>query len=282
MPVLIPSGGQKVAVNGVDLSAYAVVLNSLAPLMHVPAKRNPNVTVPGRHGTIRTPRKRYAENDIVLTFLVLGAQADGTVPSGSTAAREFYARVDTLLGLFAAETVQLTRTMPDGSVRQATVEVADKMDWTRNLGTAPLLGQVAVAFTNPAGFWSETTVSSQTITGATGTTATLTAFAGSTAPITDVTLTWGPCSNPMLVYGPGFVQYNGVITAGRQLVINTSNWSVNSGTGTAWSPDLRNVSFGPGPTWLELVPAVTTAQITHTGGGSASCTLAAARRFLSA
>lgn len=282
MPVLIPAGGQKLAVNGTDLSQYAVILNSMAPLMHVPAKRNPNITVPGRHGTIRTPRKRYSESDFVLTFYVLGSRSDGTVPSGSTAAKEFYARVDALLGLFQAETVQLSRTMPDSTVRQATVEVVDKMDWTRNLGMYPLLGQVAVAFTNPSAFWAESTVSSQTIAGTTGTTATLTAFTGSTAPISDVTLTWGPCSNPSLIYGSAFVQYNGVIAAGQQLVINTANWSVGPGTGTAWSPDIRNVAFGPGPTWLELVPSVTTGQITHTGGGSASCTVAAARRFLSA
>lgn len=284
MPVLVPTAGQQLAVNGVDLSQYGVILQSKAPLMSSPPRRGENVTVPGRHGTIRTPRKRYEENDLVLVMLVLGAQPDGTVPSDSTAAEQLYANADALMGLFGAETVLLTRTMPDGSQRNATAEVVEKIDWSRQLGDTPLLAQVGIALTIFDAFWADTSPVSQTITGATGTTATLTAFQGATAPISDVTITWGPCSNPQLIHGPAFVTYNGVISAGRQLVINTANWTVSTGSGTAWSPDLRLVSFGPGPAWMELNPWLNpfAVQIVHTGGGSASCTLTAARRYLSA
>ncbi len=283
MPVLIPAAGQQLAVNGVDVSQYAMIVESKAPLMHAPPKRNANVTVPGRHGTIRTPRKRYAEADFVLTFLVLGAQADGTVPAGSSAARELYARADALMALFGAETVLLTRTLPDGSQRQAVAEVTGKLDWTRDLGDYPLLAKVAVALTIPDVFWSDTVTTSVTITGTTGSTGSLVAFSGATAPMSAVTLTWGPCANPQLTYTSGaFVAYNGVIAAGRQLVMNTANWTVSTGTGAAWSPDLRSINFSPGPGWFELLPQATTVTILHTAGGSASCTIAAVRRYLSA
>lgn len=285
MPVLIPTAGQQLAVNGTDLSQLAVVVFSKAPLMATPKKRGANVSVPGRHGTIRTPRKRFEENDLVLKCYVLGSSPDGTVPPGSSAAAELYARADALLRVFAADTVLLTRTMPDGSQRQAVAEVVDSMDWTRQLGSAPLLAQVNIALTIPSAFWSDAATVTQTVTGTTGAAQALTAFVGATAPMADLAITFtGPISNPTLTHGSRYVTYNGVISAGRQLVLNTTNWTVSPGTGTSWSPDPRQVSFGPGPTWLELDPNLNPFQVvlTHTGGGSASCSIAGQRKFLSA
>lgn len=284
MPVLVPAAGQQLAVNGVDLSQYAVVTESLGPLMATPPRRGKNVAVPGRHGTIHTPRKRFDETDIGLRCYVLGAQPDGTVPVGSTAAKELYARADALMTLFTADTVSLTRTMPDGSTRTATAEVLGAMNWARRLGDAPLIAMVTVSLTLPAAFWFDTAAVSQTITGVTGTVATMTAFTGATAPMTDLTITCtGPVSNPKLTQGTRYVQWNGVVSSGQQLVISTANWQVGPGSGSAWNPDLRNVSFGPGPEWFMLDP--TTAlqvTLTHTGGGSASVTIAGKRAYLSA
>lgn len=275
MSILVPTGGQQLTVNGVDLSQYAVILDSRSPLMHVPKKRQGNVTVPGRHGTIHIPNKRYDESTVVLTLLVLGAQPDGTVPNGSTAAQQFYMRADALAELFSADTVALARTMPDGTTRTATAEVLDVMDFTRNLGDAPLLGQVKVALTIPGAFWTSAGNVSATITGVTGTTASLAVFAPATAPMTVLTVTFGPCSNPKITQGATSLQYNGVIGTGQQLVVDTGLWTLGTGTGTAWTPSYANISYAPGPPWFSLDPTRSlTTTLTHTAGGSATVTIA--------
>lgn len=285
MPVLIPADGQQLAVNGTDLSQYAAITFSNAPLMGTPAKRAKNVTVPGRHGTIHTPRKKFNEADFVLKFLVLGAQADGTIPGGSTAAKELYARADALMSLFAAgDTVTLTRTMPDASVRQCVAEVVDKpMDWTRQLGYRPLIAEVTVPLIVPAGFWFDVTPVTSTITGVTGTSATLTAFQGATAPMENLTITFGPCSNPSISQGATVLTYNGVVAAGKQLVVSTATWLLSTGTGTAWTPSYSAITYTPGPAWFSLDPTqALSVSFGHTEASTATVTITGPRAYLSA
>lgn len=287
MPVLVPTQGQNLAVNGVDLSQYAVITQSNAPMMGTPKKRGKNITVPGRHGAIRLPRKRYEPSDFVLKLLVLGANPDGTIPTGSTAARMLYANADALHRLFEAETVLLTRTMPDGTQRQATAEVTDVIDWTRDLGQTPLLGLMTVGFVLPDAFWFDAVTATQTVNGVTGSIQTLTAFQGATAPMADLTLTaYGPVNNPSWQHGDKTLQYQGVLSTGQQLVVDVARYRVTPGTGSVWSPDPRQVSFTPGPAWFELEPSVTpfTVKFVHTTGNgvSASSLVAGPRKFLSA
>lgn len=284
MPVLVPAAGQKLSVNGTDLSQYAVILQSRAPMMHSPVKRAKNVQVPGRHGAIHVPRKRFDEADFVLNLLVLGANSAGQVPGGSTAAREFYARADALMALFpAADTVTLVSTLPDGSTRTCVAEVMDKTSIARDLGDAPLVGSMAVAFTIPGAFWCDTTSQTATITGTSGTSATLTAFQGATAPMENLTLTFGPCSNPTITQGSTYFTYNGVIAAGQQLVVNTGTWSLSTGTGTAWTPSYAATGYYPGPAWFSLDPTqALSVSFTHTEGSTATVTVTGPRAYLSA
>lgn len=270
---------ETLTINGVALDTYAYLTTSVAGLLQVPARRGSNVTVPGRHGAIRVP-KRFEPNDIVLPVWVNGALPDGSIPGGSTEAGEFYARRDELLRLLYADQLLLAFTRPDGSSRSVHAEVTEVIEFDR-VGMRPE-AQVNIGLTLYEAFWFDTLAVSQTVTGTTGTTQALTAFAGATAPMDELTLTFGPCNNPQLIHGAAFVQYNGVISAGRQLVIDTASWTVGSGTGAAWAPDPRQVTFGPGPRWFELDPTVTPFQVqfVHTGGGSATCTIAGRRRYL--
>lgn len=268
-------------INGVSLDTYAYMLTDISGTMTVAAKRGSNVTVPGRHGALRTP-KRFDVAEIVLPLWVVGALPDGSVPPGSTAAEEFFTRRDELLKLLYADPLLLEYTRPDGTSRSAYAEVSEVLDFAR-IGAGPE-AKVSVALTLFEGFWFDTLAVSQGITGTTGTIGALTAFEGATAPMDDLTLTFGPCNNPQVNFGDGYVKYNGVIAAGRQLVINAGNWTVNYGTGAAWSPDLRQVEFSPGPRWFELDPTVAPfeAQFVHTGGGSATVTINGRRRYLAA
>lgn len=268
-------------INGVSLDTYAYMLTDISGTQTTAPRRGSNVTVPGRHGAIKTP-KRFDPAEIVLPMWVNGALPDGSVPPGSTAKDEFFKRRDELLLLLHANPLLLEYTRPDGTSRSAYAELTEVLDFAR-IGAGPE-AKVSVALSLFEGFWFDTLAVSQIITGTTGTTQALTAFEGATAPMTDLTLTFGPCNNPQINIGDAFVKYNGVISAGRQLVINAGNWTVNYGTGSAWSPDLRQVEFGPGPRWFELDPTVAPfeAEFVHTGGGTATCTINGRRRYLAA
>lgn len=273
---------ESLTINGVSLSTYAYLLADISGVMAVPSRRGSNVTVPARDGAIRSPNKRFEPNDLVLKLWINGCLPDGSVPIGSSAQKEFFARRDELLNLLYAPVLTLAYTRPDGTSVSALGEVTEVLDFTR-IGIGPE-AQVNVAVTLYESFWFDTLAVSQTITGTTGATATLTAFQGATAPMNELTLTFGPCNNPQINHGARFVTFNGVISAGRQLVINTANWTVGYGTGTVWTPDPRLVSFSPGPRWLELDPTVSPfqAEFVHTGGGSATCTVSGRRRYLAA
>lgn len=269
-------------INGVSLDTYAYMLTDISGTMTVAAKRGSNVTVPGRHGALRTP-KRFDVAEIVLPLWVVGALPDGSVPPGSTAAEEFFTRRDELLKLLYADPLLLEYTRPDGTSRSAYAEVSEVLDFAR-IGAGPE-AKVSVALTLFEGFWFDTDPVSQIITGTTGVVQALAAFEGATAPMADLTLTFtGPVNNPQLNLGGGsaYVKYNGTVAAGRQLVIDTAVWQVSPGTGTIWSPDLRQVEYAPGPRWLELDATVTPFEVAflHTGGGSASCSISGRRRYL--
>ena len=54
------------------------------------------------------------------------------------------------------------------------------------------------------------------------------------------------------------------------------------GTGTLWTPEIRNIDQGrPGP-WFELDPATVPYSVTftHTTGGSATATISGRRKYL--
>lgn len=273
---------ESLTLNGVSLSSWAYLAPSVAGMFTAPARRGGNVTVPGRHGAVRTP-KRFEPNEIVLPLWINGAAADGSIPGGSTAAKEWYLRRDELLRVLYANPLLLEFTRPDGSPRSARAEVVDVLEFDR-IQMVPA-AQVNVALTLFEGFWFDTDPVSQIITGTTGVTAELTAFAGATAPMADLTLTFtGPVNNPQLNLGAGdaYVKYNGTVASGQQLVIDTAAWQVSPGTGTIWSPDLRQIEFAPGPRWLELDATVDPFEVAflHTGGGSSSCSIAGRRKYL--
>lgn len=273
---------ESLTINGVSLSTWAYMAPSVAGLLTVPARRGDNVTVPGRHGAVRTP-KRFEPNDVVLPLWINGAAADGSIPSGSTAAREWYKRRDELLRVLYADDLLLEFTRPDGSARSAYAQVTEVIEFER-IAMIPT-AQVNIGLNLYEGFWFDSTPVSQTVTGTTGVTAALTAFQDATAPMGELTLVFdGPVNNPQIAFGDGntFIKYNGTVASGRKLLIDTAVWQVSPGTGTIWTPDPRQIEFAPGPRWLELDPSASPFEITffHSGGGSASMSIEGRRRFL--
>ena len=276
---------EDLTINGVSLDTLCYGLTDVSKIFTVPGRRGTDVVVPGRHGAIRTKNKRFNPGQYVLPLWIAGSNPDGTVPVGSTDGREFYKRRDELLNIFYATDVLVAFTRPDGHTVQAHCEVDDVIDFTRRFNEP--LAKISVSLTNTAAFWADESPVTQTITGQSGVTEELTVFAGATAPITDLTITFpGLVHNPMLEHGHRTFEFGATVAADQQLVINTGTWTPSPGTGSAWSPDLRQAVFAPGPEWFALDPATSPFAVTfrHTtgGGAEASATITGRRTYLSA
>lgn len=280
VPAPVP---ERLIANGVDLNAAWCKVEGLRELLAAASRRGENVTVPGRHGLIRTPRKKYNAVDVVVPMHVLGVNRTSGDPV-TRAASQLHENIDYLLHVFHTETVQLEYVRDDGTSRVAVAELAADPVVAVRERSAPPLARVSVALRLADAFWRSTQDVSQTITGVTGTTASLTAFAGSTAPIADCQVTFhGPGNNPRIAIGDRWLQFNGVIGAGRQLVLDCEHWHASAGTGSAWSPSVLQVYREPGPAWLEIPPShdPLTVTFTHSGGGAASVEIAGRKAFLS-
>lgn len=273
---------EALTINGVSLDTYAFMLTDISGLMRVPERRGDNVVVPNRHGRIRTLDKRFDANEVVLPLIVVGADpVTGRLPTQQEELDAFFERRDQLLNLLYADPALMAYTRPDGHTVQTAYEVVDVLDFTRRYNEP--LGKVSVALELYDAFWEDADTVSQDVSGATGTVTPLTAFEGGTAPSSDLILTFvGPCNNPMLAHGARWVRYNGVIAAGRQLTINTDTWQIGPGSGSLWTPEIRNIEQGrPGP-WLEIDPATVPFSVTftHTTGSPATATIAGRRKYL--
>lgn len=275
---------ESITLNGTDLSTLVRNVESLAGILRAPVKRLEAVQTPGRHGDLGRLQQTYAAGGFVLPMWVVGADdVTGANLAGDAAVTSFYERVDELQALLHAPTLTFDHTLPDGSTRRATAELTDEpLDFTRQLGS-PLFGRVAVPLRIPSGFWVDSTTTSQTLSGSTGALLTFSSFAGATAPMDELTVTFGPSSNAKILNGSIWLQYKDSITSGRTVVFNCVDWTF-AGTG-GLTADFSKIAHIGSARWFELLPASTlgsSPQVSwsHTGGGSASVTLAGRRKFL--
>lgn len=275
---------ESLTANGFSLRQSWCDVENLGPLMVTGARRGENVEVPGRHGTVRLRHKRYTEARPSLPMWVLGIDPDtGLTPADPVS--QLHRNLDRLLSVFHAETVELVHTRPDGSSRMAVVELAAEPTVASRERSYPPMSRVTFDLAMPDPFWADAEPVYHTIIGVSGTTGDLAEFKGATAPMSDLVIRFqGPVNNPQLNFAGGsvFVKYNGAVSAGRQLVLDTTTWQVSPGTGTSWNPDVRQVEFAPGPRWLELDPSARPFEVEfiHTGGGSAMVSIEGRRRYL--
>ncbi len=272
--------------NGVDLATRVSNLESLAGLLRIPARRGEGVQVPGRHGLLAHADRPYGAVTKVLPFWVLGADAvTGDSLFGDQELTAFYDNHDALLLQLYAPVLNFDHGLPDGTVRRTIAQVAEEpLDLSREPGT-PLFGRLDLTVTVLGGFVVDPmviTVPSFSL--ATGGTRTLVEFAGATAPMADLSVTFtGPINNPEL-HQPAtgsFIAYDGVIASGRTLTIHCDDLADPPLVGTGGLvPDYTKLRYLP-PRWFELNPAAgLTVSLVHTGGGTASCSIAGRRKFL--
>lgn len=263
-------------VNGVPLNTLAYNVSTFTGRIRVPGRRGADGIVPGRHGSIRSPGKRYEAAEVVLTMWVLGADVDGLIPTSSSSRQLLFANVDTLTRLFGASTVVLLQTRPDGTQRRLEGEVTKVIDFTTMAGATR--AEFAVTVSSWMAFWEDTVDVAADITGE----GVLSApgFAAATAPCDELVVTLhGPCSNPKIESGGVWVQYGFVIPTGQAIVLNCRTWELSGIGGLV--PNYGLVTHSGDARWFVLAPGTPpTFTLTDTSPNPVRVQLVGRRKYL--
>lgn len=274
-------------INGTDLTTLATRLETAEGHQEAPEWREADLEIPAMHGELdvgsdpTAQRRSFGPGRITFKGWVKGVDPVTGAWTGD-GLDEYFARVDELMRLFYARSLQVDHPRTDGT-RRAFARLAGSLAPAREPGH-PWFGRWSAQLKIPAVFWSGTSdLTAGTAPGGvtSGGIVSLTPFAVASAPIADGVVTFGPGSNPTFIQGGTYVAYDAVIAAGRQLTIDCSDWSLGVGTGTAWTPDESKIRYGPGPAWFELDPTASLqAALTHTGGGAMFASFTGRPKFL--
>jgi hypothetical protein len=286
----MPTTTETITVDGVDLNTYAINVSTLAGRLRTPAVRGNNLTIPGRHGQLRTKQKFFQDNVITLPMWVRGTNATtGASPSRST----FFTNIDALTSLFGNRNglLDVRHTLADGSVRQCFAEVLEVLDFSTAGSWGNPSADFTVALTIPSGFWQSVSTVTQTFTSPTRpSTLSLTSFAGVTAPMDDLTFTiTGPITNPEIhayensaaLEVPIWFKYTGVIAASTSLIVNCNNWTV---TGTGFTPTYNLLTHTGSSRFMSVLPAPSAGspqiRLEGSAGSPASVAVSGYKKFL--
>lgn len=270
---------ESITVNGVNLVDFASNIEDISFAWKAPGLRNEDYTVPGRHGVVKNPKRYYEAPILPFPLFLRGVdKTTGLISSGST---DDYLRTKAreVCALFQQDPLTIVHTYPDGTAVQAIGRLAmDPIDFTR-MTTSPASAHVGIAVEIPSAFWTDTSTTTQTLSGTTGSTLNFTSFSGASAPMDELTVTFtGSIINGKITQGGTTLAYNDVIDVGRTAVFNP-DWTF-AGTGGLVMDFSKIVHFGSAR-FFELTPGEPPQVVlTHTGGGSASVTLAGRRKYL--
>lgn len=251
-----------VTVDGVRLDSLAWNVSTLNGREYIPGIRGTNIQVPGRHGSLFNPNKKFDEGKFILQMWVQGCDNKGEVPTNTY--NEFRKNLDSLKLLFTkrGQLLDVRRKDGAGNERRAYCEVEAAID-PEVYGVNPA-ARFAVELSIPAVFWESISQSTELVTGpVSGTDYEIGSLTASTAINEDLEIIVdGPCNNPKLTdVGTGhWVQLNKTIPAGQQWVLNTTNWTSQTGTlleftGTGTDEILNTAFGGPhSPRYFALSP----------------------------
>lgn len=256
---------EMVTVDGLVLNTLAYNISTRAGRYTTPDVRTKNVELPGRHGTLNVPGKKFQQGVFTWSMWIRGANQDGSVPTDAIQSRLFRENLDLLMQVFTRRTglMNIQQVMPDGSVRQCFGEVLAIVDPTSK--SVQPTATFTVAITIPSCFWQD--VDAITYTSSAGLVAsqtlTLQPFLGATAPMEDLVWTiTGAATNakiqalesaaPLVV--DTWMQYTGTVPTTKQLVVDTSQWSVAGSSGFA--PSTANLVHSGSASFMSLQPGL--------------------------
>jgi len=226
-------------IDGVRLDTLAWNVETLGGRDYVPSIRDENISLPGRHGNVFVPGKRFDQGKMILKMWVIRADADGEVTTNSF--NEFRRNMDALKVLFTrrARLLDLRREDGSGLQRQAYAEVLSAID-PDHFGANPG-ARFSVELEIPAVFWQDLQDSNLIATGlqvSPTTDIVAEEFAGATAPMEDLWIVVdGPANKPIVtdVESGHYIKLNETLVVGKQWVVDTTNWTSRVGTATAFT-----------------------------------------------
>lgn len=262
--------------NGVVLNTLAYNVGSLTGRLRTPGRRGADVQVPGRHGAIRTPRKRYAPGEVVLPMWVVGADEDGLVPTSGPGRDLLYQNVNLLSRIFGADTVELIHTLPDGSARRVVGEPFEAIDFTTMAGGSR--AEFSVALSVAGAFWEDVDIVTTDRFDGMGSWP-VAEFAGSTAVMDDLQVTFhGPANNPRVESAGVWARYNEVLEAGQSITLDCAVWAL-SGSGV--SVDYTLVEHAGDLRWWVMSPGdPPVVEVSQTGVEEMGTTLSGRRKYM--
>lgn len=266
-----------VTVNGVDISNLAYNVSTLTGRWTSPPKRGKDIDIPGRHGVVWTPGKKFSSGTMILSMWANGCNTDGTLPTDKLLRALVQKNIDRLAMLFSKDVVTVVSTLEDGSQRQVVGQVVDAIDMSAMAGATR--AEFAVTLSVPGAFASDvsTTVTSKTGTGAWS----ISALSGATAPMDDMKVKFtAPCTNPRFTSSDGvWIQYSAVLSGSQAIELDCGLWTL---TGTGITPNYAAVEHSGDPRWFVLSPGdpIPAATFSQTAGSTGSVQLTGKRKFL--
>lgn len=276
-----------ITVGDILLNSYAYLITERSGWDATPGLVGSNTKVPGRDGEIWRA-KDYGVGRMVLDLYVGGTDADGNIPTGSTAEKTFRNNMDMLLALFGSRhrLFQVDKEMEDEETRRNFAEVGIVL--TPEYFGADNSAKLTVELVFPNPIWYDPTPKSLEPAGSSTNNRDIsqTHFAGSTAPITDSILVFkGPAETPIITdaVSGASIQYNGTLVSGENWRINCKTFESEVGMGLGYNAQtssniltglsvISDTSFSPGPRFFTITPdpsnLTPTLNITGQGLGS--------------
>jgi hypothetical protein len=276
-------------IDGVDLSTFTTQIEVGEGLQDTPGTVGTNVALPGMDGGLQVfgalgqPRRPDGEGRLTLDMWLDGVDPDtGELLEDNAASAQVYlSRWDDLVRIFHRRQFLVDHPRPDGTRRALAHLVPGESMAPSARRASPWFGRFRASVAIPGAHWTDITeVTTGPTSLATNGVLSLAPWAQATAPCTELRITFGPGNNPRLSTAYGFVGFNGVIAAGRQLTIDTATGQLGPGSGQLWTPTYESLIYSPGPRLFEIDPSeALQAILTHTGGGSMTVEVTGKRRY---
>lgn len=280
-----------ITVDGVSLDSVA--WNVDVKTRQWAASRTADVVIVGTDGVVASLNDDLDATLYTLSMWVLGTDATGVVPAGSTAMAQCRANLDALSFVFRKRwsLLNIVEVVDNaGTTRQAYGKVVDAIAPDVKAGGS---ARFVVNLLLPDGMWQDPNTSDWSQTGVvSGNTYEVTSLQGASESIADgVVLVTGPATNPQVTdYVSGsYCRLNTTLTAGQQWRLNAATWSTRYGTGLTLSSadsagtDGQPVTVSGGATarLLRMVPQLSSGvrrvSLTVSGSGFTSATALAVR-----
>jgi hypothetical protein len=283
IPTPSPTEADQYFIDAISLRNDAIRIETAEGLLDTPAPVGDNVALPGRDGELQVfgdygqPRRADSLGRITFDLWLKGLDpTTGLVPGGSSTQEEWFKRWDDTVRRFFRRRVVIDHARPDGTIRRAFAHLMPGESITPSrVPSSPWFGRFRAVFAIPAGHWTDLT---PVTTGAqplvTNGFLDLSVFAPSTAPCTELQVVFHAGNNPRLSTSTGHIGWNGVITSGRQLGIDTATGLTHQASGASWVPGFDGLTYSPGPRLFEVDPSEPLGAIfTHTTGAGQTMTV---------